>query len=65
MTDYTVERDSLIGNWYGRHPEQGQRRPRQEHAAPNDTLGIPIPVNLPFHIWGMRLAWKYGLNKGG
>ena len=36
----------------------GRSMPRQ-----TTPLGIPIPVNLPFHIRGVRLARKYGLNR--
>ena len=62
--DYTLERNAVLKRWYGRSPGPHSRR-GQDHIKPDDCLGVPIPVNPPFRIWGHCMVWKYGLNRGG
>ena len=68
MTDYKTERDAILRRWYGNNPQaQNPQASRlwPEPLRQNDYLGIPIPVNLPFLIWGSCLVWKYSLNQDG
>ena len=64
MTNFTIERDAILQRWYGLNRAASGRRP----AGPikqSDYLGIQIPVNLPFQVWGYCLVWKYSLNQTG
>ena len=67
--NYQVERDAIFRRWYGNNPQPLNPRPNRSPGAsvigPEDCLGIPIPVNLPFMPWGHCMVWKYTLNQGG
>ena len=67
--NYQVERDAIFRRWYGNNPQPLNPRPNRSPGAsvigPEDCLGIPIPVNLPFMPWGHCMLWKYSLNRGG
>ena len=68
MRNYKVERDAIIRRFHG---TQTERKPRQPARAPDnpikesDYVGAPLPPNLPYHMFGDCLIWKYSLNKGG
>ena len=69
MADYRVERDAIIGRWYG-----SSHRPlrRKSTSWPNpigsrDYVGVPTPTNAPFahSLMGDCLVWVRALNTEG
>ena len=67
--DYQMERDAIIQRWYGNNPQPINPRPNRNPGAnvigPEDCLGIPIPVNLPFMAWGHCMVWRHSINRDG
>ena len=64
MTDFRTERNAILQRYYGLNRAVSGRRPAGS-IKQSDYLGIPIPVNLPFRVWGCCLVWKYSLNQTG
>ena len=68
MRNYTVERDAIIRRYYGPAPQRKRPQPARDPEKPiteSDYVGAPLPANLPYHMPGDCLLWKYSLNTGG
>ena len=68
MRDYKRERDAIIIRYHGAAPQRKPRQPARDPENPiteSDYVGAPLPPNLPYHMFGDCLLWKYSLNKGG
>ena len=68
--DYRSERDALVARFYGAPPPGRNPRPRRSWSEPDaikpqDSYGLPAPVNSPYHLYGHCIAWAYGLNQDG
>ena len=68
MRNYTVERDAIIRRYYGHAPQRKRPQPARYPENPiteSDYVGAPLPANLPYHMPGDCLLWRYSLNTGG
>ena len=67
--NYRHERDAVIRKWWGGFSQSANSKPHRSWncwtITPADCLGVPIPVNSPYFIWGHCLVWRYSLNGDG
>ena len=67
--NYRTERDAIIERWYGNNPSSRNPKPQrawsEDPITPADCLGVPIPVNAPYYLFGHCMVWKYTLNQDG